>query len=55
MNQIVLPKFKGNNLLLHAIAHSNAKDIIALLDDGEADVNSRNINGETALHYAVHV
>ncbi len=53
MNQITLPKHKGNSILLHAIAHSNTQDIIALLEDNEADVNARNINGATPLHYAV--
>lgn len=55
MNRINLPKNKGNDLLFHAIAHLNAKDIILLLDDKEADINARNINGATPLHYAVQV
>ena len=55
MNQIILPKYSGNDLLLHSIAHSNVKDILALLDDNEADVNACNINGATALHYAVQI
>lgn len=53
MNQVTLPKYKGNNLLFHAIAHQNIKDIVALIEDNEADINSRNINGATPLHYAV--
>ena len=53
MNKIVLPKHKGNNLLFHAVAHSNVKDVVTLLQDDEADVNARNINGATPLHYAV--
>lgn len=53
MNKIGLPEFKGNPLLLHAISHSNIQDVITLLEDKEADVNACNINGSTALHYAV--
>ncbi|KAL4475039.1 hypothetical protein ABPG74_001735 [Tetrahymena malaccensis] len=55
MNQIALPKHQGNQLLLHAVAHSNVKDILALLNDNEADANACNINGATALHYAVNI
>lgn len=53
MNPIALPTFKGNSLLFHAITHSNVKDVVQLLEDKEADVNCRNINGATPLHYAV--
>lgn len=53
MEKASLPKFLGNNLLFHAIAHCNIKDLIALLEDNEADINARNINGATPLHFAV--
>lgn len=53
MEKSSLPKYLGNNLLFHAISHSNIKDLIALLEDNEADINGRNINGATPLHYAV--
>lgn len=55
MNKISLPQFKGNPLLLHAVAHIDIKNIIGLLEDKEADVNCRNINGATPLHYAVQI
>jgi ankyrin repeat protein len=54
MNRIPLPQNKGNELLMHCVAHLDTKNIVALLDDKEADVNCRNINGATPLHYAVH-
>jgi|JI6StandDraft_1071083.scaffolds.fasta_scaffold02476_12 ankyrin repeat protein len=60
MNKIKLPEFKGNNLLFHAVFHSNAIDCINLLEstfandsDKEADINARNVNGCTPLHFAV--
>ena len=31
MNKVLLPEFPGNNLLLHAVGHSNAVDAINLL------------------------
>lgn len=40
----------GTDLLFHAINHSNIHDAVALLEDGEADVNCTNINGQTPLH-----
>lgn len=43
----------GGDLLLEAINHHNIHDVIALLEDNEADVNGRNINGQTPLSYAV--
>ena len=43
----------GADILFDAINHHNIHDVIALLDDGEADVNCRNVNGQTPLHYAV--
>jgi len=43
----------GGDLILEAINHHNIHDVIALLEDNEADVNGRNINGQTPLHYAV--
>jgi hypothetical protein len=33
MNKISLPQFKGDPILLHAVAHSNAKDVIQLLEE----------------------
>ena len=53
MNRITLPQNKGNNLLFHSISHINIQDIISLLNDKEADINARNINGSTPLHFAV--
>lgn len=50
INKILLPY---NPILLHAVAYIDIKNIIGLLDDMEADVNSRNINWTTPLHYAV--
>ena len=38
---------------MHAVAHIDIKNVIGLLEDQEADVNCRNINGATPLHYAV--
>ena len=35
----------GGDLLLEAINHHNIHDVIALLEDNEADVNGKNING----------
>lgn len=32
MNKILLPEFPGNNLLLHAVTHSNAIDALNLLE-----------------------
>ena len=32
MNKILLPEFPGNNLLFHAVAHSNIVDTINLLE-----------------------
>ena len=43
----------GANILIDAVNHHNIHDVIALLDDGEADVNCRDINGSTPLHAAV--
>ena len=31
MNKILLPQFPGNNLLFHAVAHSDTHDTIQLL------------------------
>lgn len=52
-NKIVLPKNQGNPILFHAVAHINIREIITLLEDKEADVNAKNINGSTPLHFAV--
>ena len=43
----------GTDILMNCITHHNIHDAIALLDDNEADVNTRNINGQTPLHFAV--
>jgi hypothetical protein len=40
----------GSDLLFHALNHANVHDAIALIEDGEADVNCANINGQTPLH-----
>ena len=40
----------GADLLLHAIVHGNTSEAIALLEDGEVDVNCKNINGKTPMH-----
>jgi len=43
----------GNDLIFHAITHSNVHDVIALLEDNEVDVNCPNINGSTPLHVSL--
>ena len=43
----------GGDILFHCIAHHNIHDMIALLKDGEADVNCQDINGRTPLFFAV--
>ena len=43
----------GNDILEHAITHSNIQDCVALLQEDEVDVNHRNINGQSVLHFAV--
>ena len=45
----------GNEILFNCINHNNIHDAIALLDDNEVDVNAKNINGMTPLHFAVQV
>ncbi len=40
----------GADLLFHAINHQNVHDAISLIEEGEADVNCKNINGQTPLH-----
>ena len=40
----------GGDLLLHAINHANVHEVIALIEEQEADVNYANINGQTPLH-----
>ena len=40
----------GGDLLLHAINHANVHEAVALIEEGEADVNYQNINGQTPLH-----
>lgn len=40
----------GADLLFHAIVHGNTQEAIALIEDGEVDVNCKNINGKTPLH-----
>ena len=46
-------KKKGADILFHCITHHNIHDAIAMLEDKEVDVNARNINGQTPLHFAV--
>lgn len=41
-------------MLFYAIAHADTADAIYLLEDKEADVEIRNLNGATPLHYAVY-
>ena len=43
----------GADILFTCITKHNIHDAIALLDDKEVDVNARNINGQTPLHFAV--
>ncbi len=43
-------KKMGADLMFHAIVHGNTQEAIALLEDGEVDVNCKNINGKTPLH-----
>ena len=40
----------GGDLLLHAINHANVHEVVALIEELEADVNFTNINGQTPLH-----
>ena len=40
----------GGDLLLHAINHANVHEVVALIEEQEADVNYANINGQTPLH-----
>ena len=47
-------KTVGADILIEAVNKHNIHDVIALLDDGEADVNCKNVNGQTPLHFAVH-
>ena len=35
----------GGDILFDAVNHHNIHDMIAILDDGEADVNRRDVNG----------
>ena len=43
----------GNDILFHAITKGNIHDVIALLQEDECNVNCKNINGATPLHFAV--
>ena len=43
----------GAELLFTAIMDGNVHDAIAMLNDGEVDVNAKNHNGQTPLHFAV--
>ena len=40
----------GTELLLYSISHGDVHNVINLLDEEEADVNSYNINKQTPLH-----
>ena len=40
----------GGYLLFHAINHVDVHNVVALIEEGEADVNHANINGQTPLH-----
>ena len=48
-----MPQFKGDPLLFHAVAHGNVQEVISLIEDKEANVDARNINGATPLIFAV--
>ena len=43
----------GGDVLFEHINKHNIHDAIAMLDEGEVDKNAVNINGMTALHFAV--
>ncbi len=43
----------GSDLLFHSILHGDVQNVVNLIEEEEADVNSSNINKETALHFAV--
>lgn len=42
-----------NNDFIQAVQHNNVDDLKKLINDGRADVNARNSDGFTALHFAV--
>jgi hypothetical protein len=43
----------GADLLFHAVSTGDVHNMIALIEEQEADVNSNNINGQTALHVSL--
>ena len=43
----------GGDILFSCVEAHNIHDMIALLKDGEADVNAIDINGRTPLFFAV--
>ena len=51
---IPLPTHLGEDLIFYAISHADTTDLVYLLEDDEVDVNVRNLNGATPLHYSVY-
>ena len=47
------PKKLGSELLFVSISNGDMHNVIHLLEEDEVDVNNPNINGQTALHFAV--
>ena len=44
----------GSDLLYMSISHGDVHNVIHLIEEDEVDVNCPNINGQTALHFAVN-
>ena len=44
----------GSELLFLSISNGDIHNVIHLIEEDEVDVNCANINGQTALHFAVH-
>ena len=47
------PKKLGSELLFLSISSGDIHNVIHLIEEDEVDINTPNINGKTALHFAV--
>ena len=47
------PKKLGSELLFLSISNGDVHNVIHLIEEDEVDINCPNINGQTALHFAV--